>query len=302
MNKFVLCFATTLFLVTQVSSPNTPLSRICFARGEYIYSKDMKTGVTKRVGKGSYPNLSPDGRQLAFSIDNLTREPDSKIISREIVVLNLETNKLTSFDSLKSYLCYLPIWSPDGTQLAFSILSGERWQAGVMEIATGKWEILSDKLPANGGVSLCSWTADNQSILVQDLDNIFQVDLNGKLLRKISFAEVVDDVSYTSSLTRFSLSPSGRYLLFDTGNLPDEPRLPIVWIYDLETHKRTRISPKTLSAYNPQWLPSGEEIIFAATPARSKRNTPAVYRIRRDGTLLELLIPNAEQPTFAVSR
>ena len=97
------------------------------------------------------------------------------------------------------------------------------------------------------------------------------------------------------------MSADGRALLFDTEDRPDDPRLPMIWLYDLEKRTRVRVTPKTLAGYNPQWLPSGDEIIFTGW-ARGRRPVPGIYRIRKDGTRLELLVPNGESATFAVSR
>src|SRR6266496_1136348 len=286
----------SLSLALAVQTPlATQISRICFSRGDFIYLKDVKTGLVKRLAKGSYPSLSPDGQTLAFSTDNLA-SGTAKSISREIKLMDLQSNKLTSFDTLKSFLCYGAIWSPDGSKLAFSVRKGERWEVGVMDAASRDWHIITDKVPGSIGVSLNSWTGDSKSILCQDLDNIYQVGLDGSQIRKIPAVDVVDDLSYISSLTKFSLSSDGRFLLFDTQDLPDEPRPPTVWIYDLEKRSRLRLTPKTLAGYHPQWLPDGDEIVFTGTAwTRARKGAPGIYLIRKDGTHLELLVANAEE-------
>jgi Tol biopolymer transport system component len=298
----LLAFALSFSLAFAVQTAPSSISKICFTRGEFIYLKDMKTGLVKRVVKGSYPSLAPDGRTLAFSVDNLTGAQPGKEISREIKLIDLESNKVTSFDSLKNFLCYQVTWSPDGSKVAFGLFKDHRWDLAVMDPATRAWHLVTEKLPTNAaGYSFNSWTADSQSIIGQDLDNIYQVDLEGKLLKKLAVADVVDDVSYVSSTTRFSMSADGRTLLFDTQDQPDDPRLPMIWLYDLEKKTRVRVTPKTLAGYDPQWLPSGDEIIFTGR-APGRRTMPGIYGIRKDGTRLELLVPNGESATFALSR
>jgi dipeptidyl aminopeptidase/acylaminoacyl peptidase len=297
---FVLSFS--LVLSTQ-TAPATAISKICFSRGEFIYLKDLQTGVLKRVVKGSYPSLSPNGKTLAYSVDNMMGTQPAKENTREIKLIDLETNKITSFDSLKNFLCYQATWSPDGSKLAFGLFKGNRWDLAVMDATTREWRLLTDKLSGGAsGYSFNSWTADSQAIVGQDLDNIYEIDLSGKVLKHFPMTGVVDDISYVSSLTKFSLSADARTLLFDTEEQPDDPRLPMIWLYDLETKSRVRVTPKNVAGYDPKWL-SPTEIIFTGWPSgpRGRKPVPGIYRIHKDGTGLELLVANGESATFALS-
>lgn len=289
----------SLAFVLQASPP-ARISKVCFTRGEFIFVKDMKTGVEKRLLKGSYPSLSPDGNMLVFSYDNMDK-PGGEM-SREIKLLDLQTSKLTGFPSLGKYLCYGAIWSPDGKKIAFNIFKDKNWVVAIVDVESRNWRVLTDKFTKSVGVTLNSWTADSQSILCQDLDKIYQVGLNGDVRKTLATSDVVDDLSYISSSTTFSMSPDGRYLLFDTDNLPDDKRLPMVWIYDLQLRKRTRISPTRLAAFGPHWLGSNDEIVFTATPGVGRSTRPSIYRMRRDGTQLQLLVSNGEDVTVALEQ
>ncbi|PYS68689.1 MAG: hypothetical protein DMF69_19395, partial [Acidobacteria bacterium] len=138
------------------------------------------------------------------------------------------------------------------------------------------------------------------SILAQDLDQIYQLNLNGELERKFPVSDVVDDISFVSSGTTYVLSSDGRSLFFDTEQPPGEKRPPIVWRYDLTTRKRNQISPKTLSSGHPVLLPSGDEIVFTGVSLQRLRSQPGIYRMKTDGTGVQLLVANADFGSVAV--
>lgn len=288
-----------ILLFLPQATPAASITKVCFARGEFIYVKDLKTGLEKRVAKGSYPSISPDGRMVAYSVDNTS----GSNMTREIRLVDLQTGKVTSFDSLKPYLCYEAIWSPDGKRIAFALFKDSHWHVTVLDVDTGDWKILSEKISATTGMSVNSWTADSSSVLGQDLDFIYQFSLNGEVLRKISVSDIVDDISYVSSATTFALSPDGKSLVFDTEVLPDDPRPPMIWVYDMQNKARKRISPKSLGALNPLLVTSGEEIIFTGVGlSKGRKQRPGVYRMRRDGTQVQLLVANAEQGSVALGQ
>lgn len=290
--------SVALVLSFQLAQPSK-ISKVAFARGGIIYVKDMKTGVEKRIAKGSYPSISPDGTRVAYSIDGVARNKD---MTREIRVMDIATGRVTEFPTLKKYLCYGTTWSPDSKMIAFGLFRNSRWEAVVMNVDTQDWRIVSQNLKTTVGVSMTTWSADSKSVLTQDLDVVYQVNFNGDVIRKFSVNDVVDDISYVSSATTYLLSPDGNSLIFDTDELPDDKRRSMIWTYDLRTKTRKQISPRTLSAEGPVLLPSGDEFVFTGVLVARRRAAPGIYRMRRDGTGVELLVANAEQGSAAVER
>jgi len=86
----------TLALTLQSGAP-AKISKVCFSRSGFIYVKDMKSGVEKRIAKGTYPSISPDGSRVAYSVDGATRNGD---MTREIRVVDLATGRVAEFDPL----------------------------------------------------------------------------------------------------------------------------------------------------------------------------------------------------------
>lgn len=295
MKRLGLLLMLSLFAVQLVQAAT--ISKVAFTRGAFIYVKDMKSGVERRIAKGSYPSISPDGGSVVYSHDGVAPNKD---MTREIRVVDVNTGKVTEFESLKKYLCYGAVWSPDSTKLAFSLFKDSRWHAVVMDVNSRNWKIVSEKVNTSTGVSSITWTSDSSSILAQDLDNVYRLGLDGQLMRKFVVSEVVDDISFVSSGTTYVLTNDGQSLFFDTEQPPGERRPPIIWRYDLSTKTRKQLSPKTLSAGHPVLLPAGDEIVFTGVSLQRKGSQPAVYRMKTDGTGVQLLVANADFGSVAV--
>jgi Tol biopolymer transport system component len=208
----------------------------------------MNSGVEKRVAKGTYPSISADGTRVAYSVDGATPKGE---MTRELRVVDLATGHVTEYQSLKPYLCYNTVWSPDSSKIAFSLFKDSKWHAVVLDVKSGDWKILSEKVNTSFGVSSTTWFSDSKSILTQDLDNIYVISLRGGLQMKLSVSEVVDDISYVSSSTTYVLASGGNSIIFDTDQLPDDKRPSMIWQYDMGSKTRKRLSPKTLGAYHP---------------------------------------------------
>jgi TolB protein len=297
MKKFALLLVLLLLLCVQTTFA-VEITKIAFLRGSIIYVKDMKTGVEKRVGKGSYPNISPDGTMITYSVDGVAPNKD---MTREIRVADLNTGRVTEFESLKHYLCYGSVWSPDSKKLAFGLFKNSRWEAVVMNYQTRDWKIVTQKVNTSLGVSSTTWSADSNSVLTQDLDSIYILNLRGDLLKKLSVSDIVDDISYISSSTTYVLSVDGKSLIFDTDQLPDDKRAPMIWAYDLSTKKRKQISSKTFGAMHPVVLPD-DEIVFTGFPLTRRRGSSGIYKMKTDGTQVQLLVANADEGTVAIER
>ncbi len=295
MKRLGLLLILSLFAVQLVQA--STISKVAFSRGAFIYVKDMKSGLEKRVAKGTYPSISADGASLVYSHDGVAPNKD---MTREIRVVDVNTGKVTEFESLKKYLCYGAVWSPDSTKLALSLFKDSRWHAVVIDVQSRNWKIVSERVNTSMGVSSITWASDSNSILAQDLDNIYRLGLDGQLMGKFVVSEVVDDTSFVSSGTTYVLSSDGQTLFFDTEQPPGERRPPMVWRYDLATKTRKQLSPKTLSAGHPVLLPSGDEIVFTGVSLQRKGSQPGVYRMKTDGTGVQLLVANADFGSVAV--
>jgi len=294
--------ALLLSLNIAFAAPQIPpaqIAKICFQRGAFIYLSDQKSGEIKRLVKGDYPSLSADGKVLAFSVSN--GSADTPV--REIKLLDIGKKRVRSFPSLKGYLCFGASWSPDGKKIAFNVMIKGGWAVGIVNPTTSQWRVVTNK-PQLSSAGLSSWVADGESILCNDLENLYQVDLKGNIIKIFAFTDIVGKERYVAVGSRFSLSPNGKLLLFVTDGDHDITRPPAIWLYDLDQKMRTRVPDVGFPGSDPQWLPSGQEFIFTARlRQRESRSHYGIYRMRLgDEFGPELLLRDATEASVVLAR
>lgn len=278
---------------TAMSFPDD-ICTICFSRGDYIYLMSSGKAELTRVAKGRFPNISPDGKMIAFTEDAVT---DSVTSPTKIKVADLETNQVVEIESLARLDGGFPRWSHDGTKLAFR---------GNKEVSIGVWDLKSGNLinvtknftAATEGFSLDSWGPDDKSLLCHDLENVYEIDLEGNVIQKLTIEGLIPS-SDISSHTLFSLSVDKQHLLFDTENPEDSA----AYLFNLQAKVLEKITPKGFSPDEPQWLPSGNAILFT-NPRLTKGGEyiEDLYEIALNGGSPTLLIKNASHISYSTHK
>ena len=248
---------------------------------------------------GSQPSLSPDGTQLAYTVYKTKARPSTDITVR---ILNLKTGRIKSLPGLRAHTACCAQWSPDERRLLLSVFDEEvttdSWHIALVDMLTGSLRIL----PRVAGCEyLSSWGPEGRSILCADLDSMVELDMGGKVLRRIAVRKRIGPY-YLSSASRFSFSGDRKYLLFNAERWEeragDEPFGPEgVFLWDFGTDKLSLLSPKELSAFAAQWLPSGHEVLFAAV----RRDTfePSLQRVRILDKVVTVVATNATEATYS---
>lgn len=266
------------------------IKKLCFSRNGIIYLQDIVANRLRQIIKGEEPSLAPTGDKIAFTYNS------DKQGERHIKIFRLDNGQLDELNNIAGFISYNPHWSNDGNKIAFNIKIKDRWEVGLLDIINDGWNIITDKLMSDSGFFFNSWSADNKSIICNDLEFIYEIALDGKLLRRTDIKTVVDSQSI-SSTTKFSLSPDQKYLLFNSSPSPEENG--IIFVFDLMQQKLLQITPKAIDSFDPQWLPSGNEIIFSSRELNE--NNLAIYNIRKisvDGSSLATVIENASHASY----
>src|SRR5205085_6269307 len=102
----------------------------CPSCGRAIYKMNARGGNVTRLGAGTAPSWSAKG-QLAFTRRDLQGEPEITLANQDGTgVRELPGDAEEGMD---------PVWSPDGTRLAFSqeIAAEEKTEIYVLDVATG---------------------------------------------------------------------------------------------------------------------------------------------------------------------
>jgi TolB protein len=271
------------------------IQKLVFSRGRHIYLYEAGDGAVRRLAEGRTPSISPSGKVVAFLQDD-----DPAGDSSSIRILDLATGRVSTPGPLAAVNASKPAWSPGSDRLAFEALVNNRFQVGVYDPAGGSLKVLSEAVSSEDafGVFLDSWAPDGKSILAHSLQNVYELSLDGKVLRKLPVDKLKAGglLSGISSANRFSFSGDKQSLLFDAIN-----RGPEDWglfIYELESGRLSRLTPGEVVATEPLWLPSGRGVLFTRIRGGGKRLARDVEIIPLGGAKTETVVRDAFNASF----
>ena len=296
MKQFIvaifLCVAFTALL-------NAAQRKIAYDRRGKIFVADVDGTHSKKIADGAWPEISPDGTRVAFNTEgDAKNRPDPE---RHIAIADVASGKVTVVPNIPSDNCFGPVWSRDGNQIAFYIMSEGDWQIGVVKSNGSDFRFLKKAGPNNNSFWSMCWALQDHSFFCQDLTNLYQFAVDGSLIKRWDIGKLTGGGSMSSG-TRLDVSPNGRRIIFDVDLAEESTRKnwdgapPGIFVLDLETDSATRVSAKGLYAFNPQFI-TDDEFLFSLQ--KENENEPSIYRMSTDGKNLKLLIKNARFPTVS---
>jgi tricorn protease len=205
----------------------------------------------EQVQLASLPTLSPGGKTLVFEYRR-----DLWIASSE----GGEARPLTTHPAHDTY----PVFSPDGTQLAFQSNRDDSWQTYVIPVSGGSPRQLTFH---SEGSTPRAWFPDSQSLIVSgDRANqghrqarLFRIDCNGQKAPKMLFNAYVGEAS---------LAGDGENLLFTTGGERlyrkgyEGSLARKIWLHNLATEKQELVRDLKTSCRTPMWKPDGKGFYY----------------------------------------
>lgn len=281
--------------VPVVATTDTPapvssykLQTLCFARGDDIYLMDMNTGRVRKIVTGDEPNISPNGERIAFVFGD----------NRALKTVDTKSGAIKEFTSLQTVKAKAPQWSPDGSKIAFEYKKDLTWRVAILDTSTEQWQDITASYPAEENYFFSSWTTKGQSLVIQDLRSVYEVDVHGKELQRIDIKKLLKGEENISSLSRFSFSADKKYLLFDTALHPDQSA--VIYKLDIKSSALERITAATVDGGEPHWLPTEKEILFRQV---TERKGPYIYNLARlsldKADTPEILVRNASNISYA---
>ena len=295
-------FIVAIFLCVAFSTlVNAAERKIAYDRGGKIFVADLDGTHSKKIAGGDGPEISPDGTRVAFntSADSKTRPGPE----RHMAVADLAGGKVTTFKDIPSDNCFGPVWSPDGKQLAFSIMADNAWHLGLVNADGSGFRFVKNAQLRPEAFGAPEWAGDGESIFCHDLDNIYQIDLDGNVLKKWELAKILTDASMNSG-DRLSISPDGKTLLMDVDCGAEHERKnwdgpqPAIEKLDLSADKAVRITGKDDYVWEPFWLTANE---FLCIMQKENENEPSIYRMSLDGKNPKLVVKHARTPSASAS-
>ena len=213
--------------------------KIAYERGENVFVADLDGKHAKKIAAGALPEISPDGTRIAFNTEGDAKNPGPE---RRIAVADVASGKVTVIKDIPSDNCFGPVWSPDGTQLAFSIMAEKEWHLGLANADGSGFRFVKNAELKSEAFGAPEWARDGKSIFCHDLENLYQIDLDGNVLKKWELSKILTDASMNSN-DRLSVPPDGKALLMDVDcGAEHERKLGRSTTGDLQIRSRERKS------------------------------------------------------------
>ena len=141
-------------------------------------------------------------------------------------------------------------------------MTDHAWHLGLVNADGSGFKVVKNAELKPDAFSAPEWARDGKSIFCHDLDNIYQIDLDGNVLKKWELSKILTDASMNGG-DRLSISPDGNALLMavDCGSEHerknwDGPQ-PAIEKLDLTADKAVRITGKDHYVWEPFWLSAG---------------------------------------------
>jgi TolB protein len=271
--------------------------KIAYERRDDLFVADADGTHQKKIADGALPEISPDSTRVAFNT-----EADAKTRpgpERHIAVADLATGKVTVLNDIPSDNCFGPVWSPDGSKLAFSIMAEKEWHLGLVNADGSGFRFVKNPELKSEAFGEPTWARDGKSIFCHDLDDIYQIDLNGNVLKKWALSKILTDASMNGG-DRLSISPDGKVLLMDVDCGAEHERKnwdgpqPAIEKFNLASEKAIRITGKNDFVWDPFWLSNDE---FLCILQKENENEPSIYRMSLNGKNAKLLAKHARTPS-----
>jgi TolB protein len=294
MKRFTIALVICLSLS---AGTNAAERKIAYERGENIFVANVDGTHSKKIAAGALPEISPEGTRVAFNTEGDAKTRPGP--ERHIAIADVASGEVTVLPNIPSDNCFGPVWSPDGKQLAFSIMADKAWQLGLVNADGSGFRFVKNAELRPDAFGAPEWARDGKSIFCHDLDNIYRIDLDGNVLKKWELAKILTDASMNGN-DRLSVSPDGKALLMDVDCGAEHERKdwdgpqPAIERLDLTADKAVRITGKDDYVWEPFWLSANE---FLCIIQKENENRPSIYRMSLDGKNPKLLVKHARTPS-----
>jgi len=277
----------------RTSDPMSGLAKIAFVREDTVYLYDVKTKAATRIAEGYYPDISPDGETLTFTVN-------VDDLNTTIKSFSLRTQTIRNVIPIQGLNARDARWSHNGRKLAFYVVVGRQGHIGVLDLATGKWDDITKSFPFrdHGGlpglIVFNSWSPNDKSIIGHDLYSMFEIALDGRILNSIPFEKIIPGVEVTSAL-RFEFSSDRQLLLIDGSRNPEHSN---IYAFNLQDHQLRRLTAD-IDGFESRWLPSQDAILFSRGKISDPDDTSDLCVMSLKDGKVTTILENAESGSYS---
>ena len=288
----------TIFLCVAFSAlSNAAERKIAYEHGENIFVAEIDGTHAKKIAAGALPEISQDGTRIAFNTEGDAKTRPGP--ERHIAIADVASGKVTVLKDIPSDNCFGPVWSPDGSKIAFSIMADKEWSLGVVNTDGSGFHFVKNAALKSEAFGAPEWARDGKSIFCHDLDNLYHIDLEGNVLKKWELSKILTEAGMNSN-DRLSVSPDGNVLLMDVDCGAEHERKnwdgpqPAIYKFDLAAEKAGRVTGNNDFVWEPFWLSNDQ---FLCIMQKENENEPSIYRMSPDGKNAKLLVKHARKPS-----
>jgi tricorn protease len=238
---------------------------IVYEQAGYVHLFDTRSGQTRRVTidvSGDQPWARPQFKRVASMIRASALSPTGVRVAFEargdIFTVPAEKGDYRNLTRSTAVHDRDPVWSPDGTQLAwFSDASGE-YQLMIGE-QTGITKPRAIALPSPSYFSALSWSPDGKQVSFEDSHlTLFTLDVSSGKATKID-SDTFDDPQRNFDQV---WSPDSRWIAYSK-NLDNHLRA--IFLYSLADGKATQVTDGLSDAISPAFDAGGKYLYFMAS-------------------------------------
>jgi TolB protein len=243
--------------------------------------------------KGREPCVSPDGKRVVY----WTSAPGGIDSSAPLVWADVDGGARGQWraGNLRS-----PHFSPDGKQLLWGEMVDGRWA-----VMRANRDGATPRLVFRGPESVfhADWLPDGKGIITHDLDSVFWVALDGKVLRKIATRDLAGE-SGISSDDRFLVSPADANRLVYSAEVSATKAMDkalhydgassALFSYDLATKQRRRLTGDDVFAHDPAWARDGKSVWCRGFRIGKRPLRDGILRVPVDGGEITRVAPGSE--------
>ncbi len=265
---------------------------VVFGDREWIYYLAPNSSVPRKLVKGTFPALSPDHHRVAYCAP--TNPAVSAAPTGALMLFDLASGKSSVVLKANAWLSH-PKWTPNEEMIAFVFSpSGQSELHVIRPDGSQHRKIIAAEEQGVNSIFNPAWSIDGRSIYFQDMTNLVEVSTLGKVRSMTLLGAITAEREAVTSSDSFVPCPTDANLLAFTKSVPGtrlfertfgEPNTAL-FLYDVRTKTRKRLTPVDLLAIDPVWSRDGNFIYFSGYRDREGRAAYPfkIYRIARDGT------------------
>ena len=255
-----------------------------------------QTNVSQHTASDLTPDISPNGRFIAFSSNRIT--DDNPEGDYEIFVMNLRTGDVTQITQ-NTGLDSWPRWSPDGESIAFETRETS---------APTSWEIYRYTFGEDAPVRLTTnsvldrfpeWSPDGEMLVIRRVNDLHLIAAaDGSDVAQLTYDVPPAGSGFPAApnLDQMgSFSPNGKQLTW----MSLRNGYPSVFLMDLdqpeiqvELTPRPTPAPTTFVSRAPGFSRNGQFIYFTRASPETE-NVEDIFVMNADGTCVERLTDSA---------